>query len=304
MTEKLHVITMCSNPNLWESRYRLARECIPTWQQDDVEITLVEVAHGSRPFVLDDLPVRHIGLRQTTTTWVKEGAWNAAVHHLPHDAHKLCFLDADIIFRDPTWSAKVRNALDLAPIVHPWSHCYDLGPGGSHGAVHTSFGYCYNHNLPLAASGQYGVYSHPGYGVAMTRTYFDAVGGLFDLAAMGAGDYTAMLGVVGKTEMGFAREVGDGYRRAVREWSHRAEHHANGKLGYTTSVIEHKFHGKKTDRKYISRWSLFEKHSFDPHYDLKRNSSGLYEWAGNKPRLEFDWNRYLLERAEDSTSGY
>ena len=38
---------------------------------------------------------------------------------------------------------------------------------------------------------------------------------------------------------------------------------------------------------------------FDPDTDLIRNSYGMLEFAGNKPALEQDWDRYLAARAED-----
>lgn len=41
------------------------------------------------------------------------------------------------------------------------------------------------------------------------------------------------------------------------------------------------------------------KHGFDPETDLKRNSHGVMEFAGNKPALERAFDRYMREREED-----
>lgn len=59
------------------------------------------------------------------------------------------------------------------------------------------------------------------------------------------------------------------------------------------------FHGRKGDRGYQSRWDMFVKHGFDPHEDLKRNSHGVLEFAGNKPELRREFDRYLQSRNED-----
>jgi hypothetical protein len=38
---------------------------------------------------------------------------------------------------------------------------------------------------------------------------------------------------------------------------------------------------------------------FDPSTDLKRNTDGVLEFAGNKPDLERAFDRYLRSREED-----
>lgn len=70
-------------------------------------------------------------------------------------------------------------------------------------------------------------------------------------------------------------------------------------IGYVGGTLEHMFHGRKGDRGYQSRWDMFVKHGFDPHEDLKRNSHGVLEFAGNKPELRREFDRYLQSRNED-----
>jgi len=90
------------------------------------------------------------------------------------------------------------------------------------------------------------------------------------------------------------------YRRDVMTWQQRAMTHANKKLGYVPGIIEHQFHGSKKARAYIGRWAMFLKHGFDPLRDLKKNSYGVIEWAGNNPELEREWDNYLRSRNEDA----
>lgn len=57
-------------------------------------------------------------------------------------------------------------------------------------------------------------------------------------------------------------------------------------LGVVPGTIEHRFHGRKSDRKYIDRWEIFVRHGFDQSIDTVRNEHGVLEWSGNNPRLE------------------
>ena len=44
---------------------------------------------------------------------------------------------------------------------------------------------------------------------------------------------------------------------------------------------------------------MFVRHGFDPDADLKRNTSGVFEWTGNKPELRREFDLYLRSRNED-----
>ena len=85
-------------------------------------------------------------------------------------------------------------------------------------------------------------------------------------------------------------------------WQGRALQHINFRLGYVPGIIEHRFHGRKADRGYLSRWNMFVRHGFDPDEDLKRNSFGVFEWTGNKPELIREFDLYLRSRNEDINS--
>jgi hypothetical protein len=42
------------------------------------------------------------------------------------------------------------------------------------------------------------------------------------------------------------------------------------------------------------------KYKFNPYVDLKKNTFGVIEFAGNKPDLEREFDNYLRSRMEDS----
>jgi hypothetical protein len=309
--ETLHVVTCVANPLRWASREALARRAVAAWlEAPEVAITLVEAVYGSAAFSLGDLAsdrVTHIGVRATTLAWSKECLMNIGLSRLPASVDKVAFLDADIVFRRPHWAAEALAALDLYPVIQPWDIAYDLGPHDEHIQLHHSFASVWHAGGPVVAdrskfwkfSGGGYEYPHSGYAWAWQRRALDRVGGLFDLGGMGSGDHHIALGLVGRADASLPGGVSANYRAAVMTWGARAAAEINGKLGFAHGALEHPFHGRKGDRGYESRWDMFLKHGFDPLVDLKHNTFGVIEFAGNKPDLERAFDRYLRAREED-----
>jgi len=309
--ETLQVVACVSNPLRWQSRIRLARAAVADWlREPNIHVTLAECAYGSRGYDLADIAgpgVTHIPLRATTLAWSKENLLNIAIAQLPGGAQKIATLDADLTFRRAGWATETLAALDLYPVVQPWSTAYDLGPNDEHIQTHTSFASLYHAGGPVVPNANvkwkfYGGpydYPHPGYAWAWTRRTLDHVGGLFEDGGMGSGDHHMALGMIGQYQASLPGGVSAGYRNAVASWSTRAAAEINGKLGFVHGTIEHPFHGRKGDRGYQSRWSMFLDNGFDPATDLKRNTCRVIEFAGNKPDLERDFDNYLRSRQED-----
>jgi hypothetical protein len=143
-------------------------------------------------------------------------------------------------------------------------------------------------------------YPHTGYAWAATRHAIESLGGLFDLAAMGAGDYHMALALVGYCDRSIPGKVHPSYRKHLMEWQDRALQHVNFNLGYMQGTIEHNFHGAKGNRRYIDRWQIVLEHDFDPDIDIQRNSHGVLELRCTKPQLRHDLDVYLRQRLEDA----
>ena len=310
-SDTLHIVTAIANPIRWKSRIALARQAIAGWlSEPNVAVTLVECAYGGRGYDLADLAgprVTHVPVRATTLAWNKENLLNIGVSRLPADAAFIATFDADIAFRKSGWASEVIAALDLYPVVQPWQNAYDLGPNDSHLQTHVSFASLWHGAKPVVASsgkfwkfqgGPYD-YSHSGYAWAWQRRALDLIGGLFEDAGMGSGDHVMALALVGAAERSFPGQVAEAYRKAVMTWQSRALTHVNQKLGFVAGTIEHSWHGSKSRRAYVDRWDMFLEHGFDPATDLKRNTFGVVEFAGNKPALEQAFDRYLRSREED-----
>ncbi len=300
----LHVVTVVSNPIRWASRIRLYRAFEQHMLDSGVHLTTVECAYGDRPYELDTNPaINHVAVRSRTRVWNKESLINAGIARLPVNWKYVAWIDADVVFRKPHWASETIHALQLYDVVQPWSDCYDLGPNDDHLQAHRSFCRLYQEGLPIMPSGKPGYeFAHPGYAWAATRMAVERLGGLFEQAALGAGDHHMALALIGRAAESLPAGIHANYRLAVLRWQERAIQHICGNIGYVPGTIEHIWHGSKDLRKYVDRWEILVAHDFDPVADLKRNTSGVLELAGNKPAFQRDIDHYMRQRNEDSNS--
>jgi len=307
----LHIVTAIANPIRWKSRIAHARTAVASWlAEPNVAVTLVECAYGGRGYELADLAgdrVTHVPVRAYTMAWNKENLINIGVSRLPASADFIGVFDADVAFRKSGWAAETIAALDLYPVAQPWRTAYDLGPNDEHIQAHVSFASLYHSGKPAVASGSKfwkfdgGAYeyAHPGFAWAWRRRALDLIGGLFENAGMGSGDHVMALALIDAAERSFPGAISAAYQGAVTTWQARALTHVNRKIGFVPGTIEHSFHGSKARRAYVDRWDMFLEHGFNPSTDLKRNTFGVIEFAGNKPALEQAFDRYLRSREED-----
>lgn len=306
--ELLHVVTAIANPIRWNSRIRLYREFEQHMLDSGVKLTVVECAYGERPFELGTNPhVNHIAVRSHggSMVWNKESLLNIGVSRLP-EAKYIATVDADIKFRRGCWASETVHALQHYPVVQPWSDCYDLGPHDEHIDLHRSFCRLVHEKRPIvqgpnAMLGPYR-FGHPGYAWAWTRQALEWTGGLVETAGLGAADHHMALALIGKVEDSIPGNLVEAYKTPLRLWQQRATQHIAGNISYVPGTIEHGYHGQKAKRAYVERWDVLVRHKFDPSTDLKRNSHGVLELAGNKPGLRHDIDLYYRSRDEDSNS--
>ena len=269
------------------------------------KLTVVECTYGERDAELgQNKHVNYVRVRAAGVhkTWTKECLLNLGIARAP-DAKYIATLDADIQFRSPTWAADAVDALQHYPVIQPWSYCYDLGPNGEHIATHRSFASLVYAGKPVmqgpnAKPGGY-EFGHPGFAWCYTRQALEHVGGLVETAALGAADHHMAMALIGKVGDSIPGNLGDGYKAPLYQWQARAQHHIQGHIGALNGTIEHFWHGAKEKRAYVSRWEILSRHSFNPTSDLKRNTHGVLELAGNKPKLSRDIDHYFRSRDED-----
>lgn len=304
---RLHVVTAIANPVRWLSRIRLYKDFEQHMLDSGVELTVVECAYGDRLHELGgNKHINHIPVRASgrSMMWNKECLLNIGIHRLPDSAKYIVTADADVMFRRKDWAIETLHALQHFHVVQPWSDCYDLGPNGEHLALHQSFCRLVQERRPIIQGPQNEnapyQFGHPGYVWGWTRGMLDACGGLVETAALGAADHHMALALIGRVEDSIPNNINEGYKHPLRMWEHRAFNYVKGQLGHIAGTIEHAFHGPKQKRYYVERWPILIDNHFDPHNDLKRNSWGVMELSGNKPKLCQQIDHYFRIRNEDS----
>jgi hypothetical protein len=300
----LHVVTVIANPVRWKSRLALYDRFEQHMLQSGVRLTTVECAFGDEDHALAVRPgVEHVKVWAKSHVWLKESLINLGLSRLPRDWRYVAWIDADITFRRADWAAATLHALQHFDLIQPWEHCYDLGPSGEHMALHCSFGRQWIRDpVTTGKLGKGYTFAHPGYAWAATRTAIEHLGGLIDHAVCGAADHHMALALVGKAAVSLPGHIHANYAKPVLGWQERAARHICGNVGYIPGTIEHGWHGSKDARRYIDRWSILTRHSFDPDRDIKRNAAGVIELAGNKPELKRDLWRYFQQRNEDANT--
>lgn len=309
LASPLYVLTAVSNPQRFASRYRLYQAFEKMCADGGAVLYTVELALGERPFEVTtpDNP-RHLQLRSAHQLWHKENQLNLLAQRLPPEARYIAILDADTSFVRSDWALETCQQLQHHPVVQMWSHAIDLGPQHQPIGEFQSFAYAHNTGAPLPrlVNAKRGAYTagghlwHPGYAWAFRRDVLSALGGLGDIGILGSSDHHMACAFVGRVHESVHGSMSAAYKRYWQRWQERARKVVDGDLGYVEGTLLHNWHGSKKSRQYVERWQTLVKHAFDPETDILRDMQGLWQFAGNKPRLRDDIRRYFQQRNEDS----
>jgi hypothetical protein len=304
----LHVVAVYQNPLRWHTRLALYEQFEQEMLKARVRLTTVECQLGARPWQLSTPGVNYVRVRHHTILWHKENLLNlgvASLHTIDPDWRYVAWIDADLSFRRVRWALDTVHLLQEVAICQPWDFCYDMGPCDSHMNVHPAFCRQWVLGQPVLPSGQQKyAYAHPGYAWATRRETLEDVGGLIDWSILGAADLHMALGLVDMIDKGMPATFQDpAYRTRLHLWQGRALRSVNYSIGFMRgSTIEHHWHGRKTDRKYWERWQILQRYAYNPETDIKKNTWGVYEMAGNKPMLTQAVAGYFHARNEDANT--
>lgn len=144
----------------------------------------------------------------------------------------------------------------------------------------------------------------PGLAWAFTRKAFDDVGGMFDQAIWGGGDWHMSHALIEKTEGMMRGDLHRNYKKLVMQWYHRCRTHIRMNVGMMDGSILHNWHGRKTDRGYNKKHAMLSEFGFDPLRHLKRDTHGLWQLHDDRSttfvKLRDMMRRVAKERNEDS----
>jgi hypothetical protein len=310
--QTLHIVSVYSNPFRWRTRRELFNTFIRHIRgAANVQLHIVEVAFGSRPFeVTSSSNPDDVQLRTTSEMWHKENAFNEALKRF--DWKYAGYVDGDFSLIRHDWALEAIHKLQHSPWVQLYSTYAALSH--HHRATRVSSAFAYNYVNKLGAfdrsapnSTNYGkdvpYPGAPGGGWAWTREAFEATGGLLDTCILGSGDWHMAFGLIGHEDKHAEMKVAaPGYIAAIHDWQRKAFASAKGNIGYVDCFATHGWHGSYKQRGYGSRVEILANYKFDPSIDIVRSCSGLYRWTGNKPGLEMEARRFFVSRNEDDIS--
>lgn len=269
-------------------------------QFPEIKLYTAELVYGDRQFeVTEENDPTDFRFRTDNVLWAKERLINLTIQRLPANWKYVAWIDADVIFAKPTWAIETVERLQHYPVMQLFSQATDVS---------------YDHELYknystgfIAAyqKGQAGLdeayyYRHPGFAWAATRQALDDLGGLLDVAILGSADWHMARALTGIDDSEkYRKRVSKGYAEALSIWAGRAKKYINGNVGYVPGLLLHNHHGPKANRQYKERWTLLEEHGFDPEFDLKVDTQGLYRYSSDHSALEQDIRRYFAQRNED-----
>lgn len=295
---KLYVVTSISNPVRYASRWRLYRQFEAMCNQFQVDLYTTEVAYGNRLHeVTEENNKRHIQLRTKDELWHKENMLNIAISRLPSDWEYVAWIDADVSFARADWVLETIHQLQHYDIVQMFSVAEDLGPKYEPIKRHQGFVYSYYNNIKAGKRYQNW---HPGFAWAARRSAIDALGGLIDIAIVGAADRHMASGLIGNMESSIQVTLPIAYSNALYRWQERATSYIKGNIGYVDGMLLHYWHGKKQDRGYADRWKILSENQYNPEIDLVRDWQGLWKLTSRSIQLRDDLRSYFRSRNEDS----
>jgi hypothetical protein len=298
--DKLHVISVISNPCLYAKRYILMKEFIKRFENEEPNCILyiVELAYGNQKFIITDKNNnKHLQLRTDIPIWHKENMINLGVKKLlPKTWKAFAWIDADLEFENNTWASDTLKILNgTKDIVQIFSHCVDMDNNEMTMKVMNSAGYQYTKQKQYTTNGEN--FWHPGFAWAMTRKAFERVGGLYEVSILGSGDHIMMHCLLNNGKNSISSTNTDDYKNSILEYEKKF---CKLRFGYVPGVIRHYYHGSKKNRGYQERWKILVNNKYSPTIHIKKDSNGLIiptkEFSKELQQEIFD---YFASRNED-----
>jgi hypothetical protein len=309
--EKLHLVAVISNTARYKRRYELYLQ-FRDYMEANPKVVLytVEAATGTRPFEITepDNP-RHMQLRTREDLWIKESMQNCAMAMIPANAKYVAFVDADIKFARHDWAEETIHMLQSFPVVQMFSAVAMLDNNYVPQYVASGFAAKYNKSISLfdqentLVLKEYGRSLYKtGLAFAFRKEAFEAIGGWYDRAIVGSGDYHFSAACINKVEWTLPAGIDERYREAVKRWGAHVYSVIGGRIGYVDGLINHYWHGEMVNRRYGPRWAILKE--YDPatyiQNDWKNHGLIMYTKLGLESKIPQYMYEYFRLRNEDA----
>lgn len=306
---RLWAITAYYNPVPYRRRlanYRIFRERL------GVPLLTVELAYGTVPElgpgdadILVQIPGRDV-------MWQKERLLNVAVARLPPECDKVVWLDADVLFAEDGWPARLERLLDEVPLAQAFTRVHyltrDWQPGAS---VHEAIDFTRAALSKAVADGtpasaaftrpMTGIRTQPAAGLAWAaRRSLLERHGLYDAGISGGGDRLLASAAYRCFEVIASQHCMNERRQAhYRAWADRWADSVGGSIGILDAEIFNQWHGDFANRAHGERHRRIDGLGYDPATDIALDEHGAWRWTSHKPELHAYLRDYFLARQED-----
>jgi len=301
--EDLAVVSCYFNPLNYKSRlenYKIFRESIT---KTKVRFLTVELAFGEDSFHLSEFPeVLKIRTNKDNIMWQKERLLNIGIKKLIDEGYqKIAWLDADIVFDNPSWPEMISKCLDEENLCQVFSSVYrDENSNNVIKYIGSARYQKEKNKLSIEES-------RCGFGwAAKTEILKKCL--LYDkIIASPEADALIFLGSFfsdDKKKKGILNsdvisrlnpELRKDYISWAEEWGRLIE----GKVGYIKTDIHALYHGDIRDRNYQNSSQIYKKYNFNPKKDLEIRPEGCYSLEDSKQEMRDEIKKYFISRNED-----
>lgn len=320
----LWVISCHFNPCKYKNRRINYNHFAKNLRQQGVPLLVVELCYQDGQNDLDPSTADiYVQVVESDVLWAKERLLNIALENLPATCTKVCWVDADILFKNANWAICCSEMLEEYPVVQPYDFSVFLGPHDTPARKiskykdYISFAHYYRvYGPPNQKRGLDVTKSHPGYAWAARRETLNQLGGFYDKCILGQGDLVMALGFAhnlkrdgplppGPQEFPFAWKLKLGPKLTAngRIWQQRAAEIVQGEMGCLDGTVYHLWHGEPKDRMYNHRNQFIA--DFDPDTDIMLNpKTSLWQWTRSAKQRKMDkkCEMYFKLRNEDKST--
>ena len=257
---------------------------------------------------------KHIKLPLKHVLWVKENLINIGFSCLPSDWQYGSWIDRDVMFCNPNWALEAVEKLKEYDVIQPWKEFIYLDSNHNYNTVDkiqspsdhlTAYSYGYmKESLDkgiLAETDRKKYFGNPGQAWAISRRFYEKIGGLYEYNIAGGGD-----GV-------FFNCLKEDKMEDLLTWywslnfrfggQTLVDFHgkcAGAKIGYVNGLILHYYHGSVERKNYNHRYSVLQDNNYNPIEDITKDSNGVLCFKNENTKLEIDLLDYLITRKEDA----
>ena len=301
--DDLCVVACYFNWHRYRTRARNLQVFVDSLRRSKIRLMTIECAGMPGEFELAESPsVIHV--RSGSMAWQKERLLNILLQRVPRRYSKIAWIDADVLFENPSWAQAASSLLQRYVVVQLFDTAVRLPPDPLYGFGLTdhyrSFGAVYQSHPQALLNGMYEQHGHTGFAWAAQRDFLDAHG-FYDALIAGCADHLMAHAFCGDWESPCViRTLGRGpMLDHFTNWCERMYGDVRARVGVVPGRLLHLWHGSVANRRYADRCNDMIKMAFNPFRDLALNDFGCWEWSAHREDLKLWGERYFLARRED-----